>query len=99
MAKNIISEEMLDNLLVGQKDRILSAINDKEYVKAIAMLGAVWELWKATSYSYKGREVCDRLLTQIREAIMGRMSPGDIWWQDFHTLDAEVCEIAVEFCD
>ena len=68
-------EATIDNLLVGQKDKIINILNDAAeladtccgYDAAIDRLQAAWAmvdlvapLWKQVGYSYKTVEICKR---------------------------------------
>lgn len=53
----------LDNILVHQKDIILSYLNQGKQREARACLLLVRELWKRCHYSYKHEELKQRLKT------------------------------------
>lgn len=55
------NETEIDNALVRQKDRIIDTIDGGHTLEALKMLALVWELWKATDYEYKFRELIGRL--------------------------------------
>ena len=57
----MVSEVILDNVLVNQKNGILSLVNVGEYDKAIFLLESFLELWETCSYTYKIREVIKRI--------------------------------------
>lgn len=57
----MIKEDVLDNILVSQKDGILSLINNAHYEKAIHALETLQSLWIATNYEYKLKELIKRI--------------------------------------
>ena len=61
MGTDMLDNVLLDNILVGQKDRIIGYIQQGKFEKAIHSLSILASLWNSASYSYKGREICDRL--------------------------------------
>lgn len=56
-----MNEEMLDNLLVHQKNYILTLINDGRLAEAQVALQTVAELWSCCNYAYKEREIQARI--------------------------------------
>jgi len=57
----------LDNILVHQKNYILRLINDGMLQAAEASLSTVRELWLATEYGYKIREIEMRISAKMAE--------------------------------
>jgi hypothetical protein len=64
----MISETILNNTLVHQKDGILSLVNKGEFEKATFLLESLLELWENCSYSYKFREIVKRMSDELWEA-------------------------------
>lgn len=54
---DLSASAVLDNILVHQKNQILSLIRDGEWEIAGKMLDLLEELWKTTRYDYKTREL------------------------------------------
>jgi hypothetical protein len=61
-------ESTLDNLLVHQKDRLRETILQGRLNDALVCLAFVEELWCKARH-YKGRELCDAILEQLRSQI------------------------------
>lgn len=57
----MITETDLDNLLVRQKDSIISLINDGRITEAKTVLLTVSPMWIALDYSYKIKELEKRM--------------------------------------
>jgi hypothetical protein len=51
----------LDNILVHQKDSILSLVALGKYERAINALETLHELWEECNYGYKLREIVKRI--------------------------------------
>ena len=58
---------MFDNILVHQKNFILSLVNDDKFDQALAHLEFVKELWVACDYTYKYREIRQRIINRVRQ--------------------------------
>jgi len=58
---------MFDNILVHQKDFILSLVNDDKFDQALAHLELVKELWVKCDYTYKYREIRQRITDRVRQ--------------------------------
>lgn len=54
-------EIVIDNLLVSQKNAIIEAIDNGYYIRAAIMLDTVKEMWLTLDYSYKFKELEERL--------------------------------------
>jgi hypothetical protein len=65
----MIAEYALDNLLVGQKDRILGLCNAEKYEEALLLLDFTEEMWAACQYAYKTREIRDRIRRDLNENV------------------------------
>ena len=63
--------EAFDNLLVGQKDKVLAMVNEKQYADAVTVLEVLAPLWLANSYAYKLREIAYRLGHELFEMKSG----------------------------
>lgn len=63
----MLTESELDNILVKQKDRILSLINAGRTDTAREILFIVCDLWFKCNYGYKYQELIDRI--KKRDAI------------------------------
>jgi hypothetical protein len=61
----MVNETELDNILVGQKNRIFWLINSGFFSEAQAALDVVRPLWEASSYSYKIKEIESRLYAEL----------------------------------
>lgn len=74
-AKPTYSVDLIDNMLVRQKDRLIEKIDSAtttEQINAIAeTLLTLQELWLALNYEYKYKELRERLLLKF-EAIIKR---------------------------
>jgi hypothetical protein len=70
-------DALIGNCLQHQKDRLRDLIfsqseePDKlaQLLDAITILSFVKELWCATDYAYKGRELCDFILDDLRKRL------------------------------
>lgn len=54
-----------DNQLVRQKDRIIDLINNGKIQEAKAALHVVEEMWAAAGYSYKYKELNERIANKV----------------------------------
>jgi len=81
----VILESLMDSILIHQKDRILSWLNDLETCRSrdkflvlkSQVLGAVIvlaDMWSAFGYSYKAKELQDRI-----SAIRTKHEFKDLW--------------------
>jgi hypothetical protein len=104
----VIEETMLDNVLVGQEDRILSECNKGNYSVACTMLTVVAELWVQTGHSYKGREVANRIIVDIDKEIETMSMDDRFYYPDMlserrnnllRNIKSDVRGIAVGFCE
>lgn len=79
-----VPEDLLDNMLVGQKDKILRWVSEMESCKDATkfnnlkqrVLGAliiVMDLWSIFEYSYKAEEITERLQTMKTEHPLGHL--------------------------
>ena len=59
----------LDNILVGQKNKILWLINEGFLSEARAALDVLFPLWSACGYLYKREEIERRLTEATRAAL------------------------------
>lgn len=64
-----MDEATLNNVLYHQKDKLRSLVFDGQYEQAHNLLEFVRELWVASDYEYKYREVRDLLQTEVRQHI------------------------------
>jgi hypothetical protein len=64
-----ISECVLGNVLVGQKNTLLDLVTDKEFEKAFDLLAFVREFWVQTGYGYKGHEIINRAAKALQVAL------------------------------
>lgn len=60
-----VTDDEFDNLLVRQKEAILSLIQQGKYGDASAALSVVREMWIAHSYGYKADEIVQRIAKGI----------------------------------
>ena len=59
----------IENELVRQKDHIIGLVNDEKYLEALALLDFSADLWEKVGYSYKIREIKDRIRRDLLENI------------------------------
>lgn len=57
----VVGEDVMDNLLIHQKDKILHLINRGEYEQALGAVKVLSDLWFMFGYSYKADEILDRI--------------------------------------
>jgi len=55
-----VTETELDNLLVGQKDKIICLIDNEQWMTALRMLMLLRPLWIRCNYAYKMIELVER---------------------------------------
>jgi hypothetical protein len=70
----MVTENELDNLLVGQKDRILQFLNEGEYRPVVDSLVVVSHMWAECDYAYKGEEILIRLLRDMPNCVSDKNS-------------------------
>lgn len=56
--------EKLDNMLVRQKDYILSTLDKGDYRAALLTLHCLREFWYAMNYGYKFEEILEKIKKQ-----------------------------------
>lgn len=61
-------QQTLDFILIRQKDFILKLVEDGRYSDAGACLDCLEELWAGCGYSYKYREVVQRIMDHLAKA-------------------------------
>jgi len=57
----------IENILVAQKNLIISMINDGKISSAYAMLMVVRELWENCDYGYKVKEIDNRIFEASKQ--------------------------------
>lgn len=62
----MFTEQHLDNILIRQKDYLINLIDNHLY-EAIPALEVVKELWIACDYTYKLRELENRIQSRIQD--------------------------------
>jgi len=68
-----LSESLLDNALVRQKDHILTFVNEGKLLEAVCMLSVVKDMWWFAGYAYKWYEILKRI--DDHEGVKARMHP------------------------
>lgn len=53
----VIGEDILDSILIEQKNKIFRMIHNKQYDKALGAVIVLTELWNTFGYSYKAEEI------------------------------------------
>jgi len=61
-------QQTLDFILIRQKDFILKLVEDGRYAETGTCLDCLEELWNVCGYSYKYREVVQRIMDHLTKA-------------------------------
>ena len=57
----------IENVLVEQKNSILSLLKNNKPAEALASLAVVADLWRLTDYGYKLREIAEQIQNDYKE--------------------------------
>lgn len=64
---NTLSQDTIDNLLVGQKNYIINLVDQRKFKEAEQCLHVLERMWAAYGYSYKTTEIFERIKISVKE--------------------------------